>query len=229
MVSYGLLVGKSGIEATIRGINVKYEKPHILISYNEGMSPEIPKLIVDTVQHPNLNLVEEAREDHGPFAGTEWLMLTAIAIYVTKPYFEAFLKEMGKDHYNLLKKGILSVWNKLFDKNRQIRLLLVGTEGKIKSGNKYSLGFSVWSEMNDGHKVKFLFEDELTEDEFEKNVSLILQLLQAIHLAEGRLDDCLIMDKDVRHSGRTILIAFDKEAQKLRMISPLLGKKKHNI
>lgn len=207
------------------GVNVEKENTHIIISYDEGMPTEIPRLIVDTVQHPNLKLVEEAREDYGPFAGIEWLLPTAIVIFITKSYFDAFLKEMGKDHYNLLKKGILSVRERLFGKNRLIQYALIGTEGKIKSGNKYSLVFSVWSEINDEYKVKFLFEEQLTEDEFEKNVSLILQFLQAIHLAEGSLDDCLIMDEDVRRSGRTILIAFDKDAQKLRMISPLPGEK----
>lgn len=208
-------------------MDVEKEKPHILISYDEGVPYEIPQSIVDVIKHPNLKLVEEARESYGSFACMDWLLPTAVVVLVAKPYFDAFLKEMGKDHYHLLKKGILSVWDSLFSKNRQLKYVVVGTEGKIKSGNKYSMAFSVWAEINDQYKVKFLFEEQLTEEEFEKNVSLILQFLQAIYTAEDSLEDCIVKE-DVKHTGKIVLVAFDKDMQKLRMVSPLPEIKQRN-
>jgi hypothetical protein len=199
---------------------VESERPHIVVSYIENIPIEIPRGILDAVQHPDLKLVENPIEGFRPFATVEWLLPTAVAVFVTKAYFDAFLKEMGKDHYNLLKKGILSVWNRLFRKDSEPRMVLIGTEGKTKS-TKYSLAFSVWSELNTEYNVKFLFEDRQTEDQFEKNVSLILQFLKTLHSGEGDMKNYLIMEEDVRHVGRTVLIAFDKESQKLRMVSPI--------
>lgn len=206
------------------GACVESEKPHLIISYLDNIPVEIPRGIVDAVQHPDLKLIEYPIERHGPFACVDWLLPTAVVVFVTKAYFDAFLKEMGKDHYNALKKGILSVWDRLLRKDREIRLVSIGTEGKVKS-TKYSLAFSVWSDLNTQYKVKFLFEDQLTEDQFEKNVSLILQFLQTIHTGKGDTEKYLIMEDDIRHLGRIVLIAFDKEAQKLRMVSPIPDKK----
>lgn len=200
------------------------ERPHLIISYLDTIPAEIPRAIVDAVQHPDLKLIEDPTERQGPFAGVDWLLPTALVVFVTRAYFDAFLKEMGKDHYDFLKKGILSVWNRLLRKDREIRLVSIGTGGKVKS-TKYSLAFSVWSELDSQYKVKFLFEEELTEDQFEKNVSLLLQFLQTLHSGKGDIENCLIIEDSVRHVGRTVLIAFDKEAQKLRMVSPIPDKK----
>jgi len=200
------------------------EIPHLVISYLENIPDEVPNDFVDAVQQPNLKLIKDRIEKPGPFAGVEWLLPTAVIVFVTKAYFDAFLKEMGKDHYSLLKKGILSIWNKLLSKDRKIRLTSIGTTGKVNSA-KYSLAFSVWSELNDQYKLKFLFDDELTEKQFETNVSLILKFLEAIHMGEGNKEDYLIIEDNVIHSGRTVLIAFDKETNKLRMVSPIPNKK----
>lgn len=197
---------------------------HILISYEEDIPEEIPKSIIEEVQHQDLNLVAEAREKSGPFAGMEWLLPTAIVIFITRSYFDAFLKEMGKDHYNLLKKGILSVWGKLFSDSREINLVSVGTSGKIKKGNPYSLAFSIWSDFNNEYKVKFLFEDNLERDEFENNITLIMKFLETIHTGEGNVAN-YIVNENIRHSGRTILVTFDKGSKKLKMISPFPERK----
>ena len=90
------------------------DKPQILISYDEN----VPDLIVDDIENliknDNLTLLVEKSSTLGIQAGVEWLLPTAVAVFITKSYFDAFLKEMGKDHYHLLKKGVNTVWQKLF-------------------------------------------------------------------------------------------------------------------
>jgi hypothetical protein len=200
------------------------DKPHIIISYLENIPVDIPQGIIDAVQHPNLKLIKYPMERERPFATIEWLLPTAIVIFITKAYFDSFLKEMGKDHYEFLKKGILSVWNKLLHKDREINLIAIGSKGKVKS-TKYSLAFSVWSELNDQFRLKFLFDEQMTEDQFEEYVSLILQFLKTMHMEGGNIKDCLIIEDDIRHVGRIILIAFDKEVNRLRMLNPIPDKK----
>src|SRR5471032_377269 len=55
----------------------------------------------------------EERESNGPQAGLEWLMPTAVIFFIGKAYFDGILKEVGKDHYGLLKKGVKSLYERM--------------------------------------------------------------------------------------------------------------------
>ena len=69
------------------------------ISYIDSFSPESIERFKSEVDVPGLSVSIEARPEPGPFATLEWLAPTAVIAYIAKPYFETFLKEMGKDHY----------------------------------------------------------------------------------------------------------------------------------
>jgi hypothetical protein len=196
------------------------DNPHILISYQDNIPSDIPQGILDVIEYPKLKLSIHPLESPRLFATIEWLIPTAVFIFITKSYFDSFLKEMGKDHYALLKKGILSVWNKMFHKDEIKKFIIISSEGKIKS-SQYSFAFSILSEINDQFRVKFLFDEQITEEQFEKYITLILQFLNALHMKDGNVNDYLIVEDDINHVGRIILIAFDMGKNRLRMISPI--------
>ena len=104
--------------------------PHLAVSYIEKFPPERFVRFSSDVEAPSLNILIESRPEPGPFAALEWLIPTAVIVYIAKSYFESFLKEMGKDHYVLLKKGLRNLGASLLGNNApQIRL--IGTAGKI--------------------------------------------------------------------------------------------------
>jgi hypothetical protein len=68
--------------------------------------PEAPfDEFAQLVRSSGLDLKVASAEQRGPQAGIEWLLPTAAILYLGKSYFDGFLKEMGKDHYNALKRG----------------------------------------------------------------------------------------------------------------------------
>ena len=193
--------------------------PHLVVSYREDISEKIAEEMIEVIKHPNLNLYIDKREKGEVFAGVEWLLPTTVMLILTRSYFDAFLKEMGKDHYNFLKKSVLKIWDKVSGKKRQLKLTTTGTKGKSSKNQLYSLAFSIMSQSIDEFHFKFLFEENLNTDECEKYISLIIKFLDIHHFGQGDIEDCILNEK-IKHSGKTILIVFDKDIEKLRMKSP---------
>ena len=78
--------------------------PHIALLHVDSVPTEYFRDFVETVRSEKLDFRVLERPSV-PMAGIEWLMPTAIFVYLAKPYFESFLKEMGKDHYALVNGG----------------------------------------------------------------------------------------------------------------------------
>jgi len=171
------------------------------------------------VRAPNLNLQFESREDDGPFAGVEWLLPTAIIVYISKSYFDGFLKEMGKDHYGLLKKGLNTLHKKLFTPDAP-KLVILSTNGKIKDEGKYSRTFSVYAEGNEMLQFKLLLEPELTEEEYEERVSSFMDFLIAYHEG-GVSNDTAESTVQARVGRRTILLAYNSDTQTIETVNPI--------
>jgi len=55
-------------------------------------------LIEDVINLSNERLkVKRIDTEHGIMNGIEWALPTIVVVYLAKPFFEAFLKEAGKD------------------------------------------------------------------------------------------------------------------------------------
>lgn len=86
----------------------------IAIQYNAEVVPddlvdEFVAAIATTEFTPDVNRLERSPI----YATIEWLVPTALVIFITKSYFQSFLTEMGKDHYTLLKNALKRAANRL--------------------------------------------------------------------------------------------------------------------
>lgn len=198
--------------------------PQLAVSYDENIPDEIVELFRSAVADRRLDLRVESHPGRGPQASVEWLISTAVVIFLGKAYFDAFLKEAGKDHYHLLKSGMSLLWRFLVSKDRKVNLQCVTVGGKVID-NRYSLILSMMAEANDGYRFKLLIENSIGEEEFNTTVGLFLDFLEAYHgtsldaatakaLAEGRV------------VGRTILLAYDAEQGCLRVVDPIPKREK---
>src|SRR6266850_911935 len=95
--------------------------PQLGVSYDENIPEDIVARFRNLVADDRLDLRVESRPA-GPQAGLEWLLPTAVVILLGKAYFDAFLKEAGKDHYHLLKSGMSRLWRYLVSRDRKINL-----------------------------------------------------------------------------------------------------------
>lgn len=194
--------------------------PHLAISYTDDISTEVIDAVVDDLALPGLLVQKMPRPAGGAYAALEWLIPTIVSAYVTKSYFDGFLKEAGKDHYQLLKRGLKKLAAKFTGPDAE-RVTLISTRGKLDgSGPSYSRLYSVVGELNDGIVVKLLVPIEAGGDEVDCAVDAFLDFLWAVH--SGTLGaDAVNGLKDAKPVGKTLLVTFDSYSGGLRVVDPV--------
>lgn len=127
------------------------------------------------------SLVE--REEKYPMqAGLEWLAPTALVVFIAKPYFESFLTEMGKDHYNLLKKAVKKAATHLLNRSAP-KFRIIHSPGKVHTAATYSPAFSIYVEINSKLNLKLLFPSEPTEKEIEEIFDVYSSFIEDLPLS----------------------------------------------
>lgn len=179
-------------------------RPHAGLIYDETVPDVVLEEFVADTAAQREALAISSRPTSGPFAGIEWLLPTAIAVWVGKSYFEAFLKEAGKDHYQALKNASA----KLAAKLSPVKATLIGTPGKASAEPAYSLIFSIMSETEDGARIKLLVPTGLNEDEAHRVAGALMDFLEAHHT--GSLNRATrAMMAEAPRLGHTVLISYD--------------------
>lgn len=199
---------------------------HIGILHEDQIPEAAFQDFADSIRAPGLIFEHEARPSGVPFAGMEWLMPTALLAYVAKPYFESFLKEMGKDHYELLKKG----FNKLYERfagpgapDTQI----IGTQGKASKEQPYSLFFSVVAEAPDGVRLKLLIPRPIESAEYEIAISKFLDMVQSTY--NGTIEQEVAETfKNAPITSGTVLVTYEVASGKLVPVDPFAGRRSQN-
>lgn len=131
----------------------------------------------------------------------EWALPTVVGLYIIKSYFEGFIKELSKDHYNFLKKWIKKTAVEL----RLIKVYTVADNSsvdKINPQNTQSQVFSIRAISNDGEHLKFLFDETLSNEDWEKGIELLMELLEE-HYCSGE-NDRLSLEIKKNNLGREI-------------------------
>jgi hypothetical protein len=194
--------------------------PHIGLSYAEDLQSSALDDFCQEIAASGLDFRSETRPSPGPFMGVEWLMPTAIIVYLSKSYFDAFLKEAGKEHYQALKKGLAKLAAR-FTGPKAPTTRLYFSDGKVKSPMpEYSLVFSVLADLGDGITVKLLLQPSFSADQSNSAVTAFLHFLDSVH--NGTFDPNSIKGLvNARPVGRTLLLAFNPETSALEVIDPL--------
>lgn len=161
----------------------------------------------------------EERKASGPYAGLEWLIPTAVIVFLGKAYFDGFLKEMGKDHYAVLKQGLKTLYTRLVGPKAP-QVTVVGSAGKVRSPQQYSLVFSLLAEAEDGVRFKLLLQAGLSEAEYEATISAFIAFLDAFH---RRQLTAVVVDelRKTKAVGKTILLTYKAELGRVVPIDPV--------
>ncbi|MGY0194682.1 hypothetical protein ACWA7J_06350 [Leptothrix sp. BB-4] len=193
--------------------------PLVILSFKPPFSAADFSDFAQSHADANAEVVLDVRESSGPQAGIEWLLPTAVFLFIGKSYFDGMLKELGKEHYHLLKAKTRALYARLIGPNTPA-VTVVGTVGKLASDRKYSLLFSLLAEADDGLRFKLLIQESATEAEYSATVEAFVDFLDAFH--RGTLAAEVITElKQVRIVGKTVLLAYSKEHGRLVAIDPL--------
>jgi hypothetical protein len=158
--------------------------------------------------------VELHKEPHegGPQAGLELYAITAIAIYLAKPFVDDLLKRAAQDVndqvYPSLKSVLTGLVQKIFVRDRRIHF--VGTPGKITT--EEALMFALLTETQDGKRVKFVFISTLADEEYAVAIEGMFQVLRN-HRSPTDGADILSNNTVPKSSWRPIVLTYNPETR----------------
>jgi hypothetical protein len=197
--------------------------PHLALIYVDTISADSFSEFARDVAAEGLNLHVESREISGPYAALEWLIPTAVIVYVSKSYFDGFLKEMGKDHYALFKRGLNGLYEKVLGAAAP-EVTLVSSAGKVKSDQPYSLYYSIIAEAGEGLKFKLLLAQSASAEEYQASVAAFLAFVETYHANTMEHANRELLDKSSVVGG-TILLGYNLDTRRLESLDPLRAKK----
>lgn len=161
----------------------------------------------------------DEREPAGPQAGIEWMLITGAFVYIGKSYFEGILKEMGKEHYHVIKQACKTLYERLVSPNAPA-VTVISTVGKISVDRKYSLLFSLLAEAEDGFCFKLLIQESATAAEYEATVNAFVDFLDAFH-RKSLSHEVIEEMRKIRVVGKTMLLAYNNVHGRIVAIDPL--------
>lgn len=191
------------------------QKPDVVVSVESDFPKGLFDDFLSAVNHENLNIETEEREPSGLQAGVVWYLLTAAVIFLSKSYFDGFLKEAGKDHYLSLKKALANTTNKVMSTPR-IEPTFIGSAGKVDESDPYSMAFSIYAEANDGKRFKLLIPKPSVESNYTNIVFKFLEFLNDFHSGILALADIGVSESS---REKLILVYFNVDTGNIEYLN----------
>jgi hypothetical protein len=194
-------------------------KPTLAVIYQTGMAAEAFEQFAESVNGKSLTVHLEVREPQGPFAGIMWTMMTVSAAFVASNYFGGILKELGKDHYLVLKDAMAKLTQKTMEMPR-IEPTLFGTPGKVDKSDPFSMSFSIWAEIPNDRRVKLLIPKIADKDGYAKLSDAFLEFVKRCHEeGESALAE---IGFDVSRRSNPITVSYNKDTGAIEYVNPFV-------
>lgn len=185
------------------------QQPHIGLLIDESFPDIILERFQTELYHPSLNVAIKKARLGGPYNSLEWAIPTAIGVYILKPFFESFLKEAGKDFYDVFKKWV----KKTSNDTRSIKVHTISStqsKDKLQSNNSQSKVFSIQIISNDqSHNVKFLFDEDLPQEVWDKAIDNLFLLLEKHYSLNSTDEISVTIKRDNLHRSVWAIIKSD--------------------
>ena len=148
--------------------------PHIMFNCPESFPDILVDRLTSDIKTEKLNL-QINKLPHEPYAAIEWAIPGIIAIFIAQNYFGGFLKELGKEHYFILKKWIKKT--AIDSRNIKVTTLTASkSTKKIDKTNSQSKAFSVYIQTANNKSLKLLFDLNLNNLVWESAIDKIVDL-----------------------------------------------------
>ena len=185
------------------------------LSYSQGAVPdEIAADFASAVSGVGLRV--DVRSEKPPIrAGIEWLLPTAVVVYLAHAYLGGFLGEMGKDHYALLKRQVAGLGQRLLH-HGDPEVAMVTTSGVASTGDVYSLAFSVVARVADHRRVKLLVPKAASEAEIAAGIEAFFALLLDVDALRSTVRE----SESTTIGADPVLVFFDPNTATLRIADP---------
>ena len=131
-----------------------------------------------------------------PVAALIDYMPYAVAVLITKPFLDGFLKKAGEDAYVQLKASIASLIERIRAKKA---LYYASSDNKVPPAPAHSRCIAIHSVDGEGHSVKFLFAYSGSLDDLRASVDVMCE-----HIHSGQMPGV-----KARVVGNVRLLYFD--------------------
>lgn len=192
--------------------------PNIAVLHSESIPQSGFDELRTAVEGEGLRFHSESYEPV-PQAGVEWLLPTALAVFFFKSYFDGIFKEIGKDHYSALKAGLKPLWSRFLGPAAS-KMAVIGTLGKVRADQPYSLVYSIVAEAGPRLRFKLMFPSNLSEEEYEEAVGAFFSFMTDFH-GQSLTDSMVAKLQSARVLSGTVLLVYDQSEAALRVVDPL--------
>lgn len=130
------------------------------------------------VRNLGLNVRSETRPSGELRASLEWVMPTAVALFLVNRYLGTLLEEAAKDHYPLLKAAFRRLVRRTTGKEREVTIRVVtSSSAKVREADPATL--SLWVPLRDSRKAVFRFDHSLPPEALESAVEELFDVILA--------------------------------------------------
>lgn len=198
-------------------------EPHLELSFASFLEEDKFKEIAVELRHGGARVALRRRPPEGPWASLEWLIPTAVILWMTKSYLEEFLKQTGKLHADGLHRGLSRLWKKVIGPNPEIACTLVGPKGIVKPPQSFSRGVSVKMKRKDGGDAILLIPLSASAEEFCLAVDLFIDLMGDHYAVSGtdRLTQATRIVPRLDHPNFPAIVSMNPETKLLELIDYL--------
>jgi hypothetical protein len=150
------------------------DKFDVGISIDPAIDPELADGFALELRDAGLRAEVEVRES-SVYAGIEWLVPTAIAVFFAEKYIGTLLQEAAKDHYPKVKAALLRLIKVTTGPEREVRVrFLASSPAKLRAADPVVL--SLCARLRSG-SVTFIFEHSIDADSATAAVHELFELL----------------------------------------------------
>ena len=142
----------------------------------------------------------------------DWLP-TIVAIWISKKYFSAFLKQSGQDHSKILTQALVDLSRKMFHREKDAVIVRAG--GKTAQAELYSILYSI---LTVAHRctIKFVFNTKHSEQAYVANSKAVLKFLEAFH--SDNLSTKYTPIVDAIYKNEQIVVAYNSDSDSLYLV-----------
>lgn len=194
-----------------------------VLLYVDDFDPELFAGLVQAAEEESIPLELQVRPNQ-PLAAVEWFVLPAVAAYIAKPFIDKFLAKASEDAvaagYPRFKEALRSLVTRLYVLDRSRFKTLASGKSKVVDGGAWLFG--VYSVSKSGKRLKFVFGDALTEDQYAKAVDELLKCLRAHHLDELDEEVAKGIGRLLNPSLPDVILLFNAEEGHWHVVDPIL-------
>lgn len=133
--------------------------------------------------------LSEQEFESSAYNAMEWVIPTAVAVYIAKPFIDTIIKRAADDFgdaiYPRIKRAVVNLAKKLYVRER---LPLVVITSQRPKDNSDVIQFSICSETTTKRHIKFVFAKTYGEQQYEQCVEQLFSILTEHHRASDGND-----------------------------------------